>query len=85
LETLARQIADDDALPGSPGKDLISKIISGDGLASQQDTVTVAVALARAAGRDAIAVVAEQIRRLWIAAADAEPRARLGRPVGRRV
>jgi hypothetical protein len=87
LTELAKQIAADDDLPGSPGKDLIGKIISGDGLASGQNTVTVAVALARAAGRERIAQLAEQVRRLWIAAATTEQPAppsadRLGRPVG---
>src|SRR5688500_7272793 len=72
LEVLARQVAADDALPGSPGRDLIGKIISGDGLASQKDTVTVAVALARTAGREVCAPVAEQVRQLWIAAATAQ-------------
>jgi TPR repeat protein len=86
LEELAGRIAVDDALPGAPGKDLISKIISGEGLAGQQDTVTVATVLAQAAGREAIAHVAEQVRRLWITAATADPAAadgdRLGRPIG---
>lgn len=85
LAELAQQIADDDSLPGSPGRDLISKIISGDGLAGQQDTVTVAVALARSAGRGDTAPIADQIRLLWIAAATAGPpplTQRWGRPVG---
>jgi hypothetical protein len=85
LEALAKQIADDNDLPGAPKKDLIGKVISGDGLASQQDTVTVAVALARAAGRQEIAPVADQVRRLWITAAVAQPvppTDRLGRPIG---
>ncbi|WFE47571.1 hypothetical protein [Verrucosispora sp. WMMD1129] len=84
LDELVRQIADDDDLPGAPKKDLIGKIIAGDGLASQQDTATVAVALARAAGRESAATVAEQVRQLWIAAASAdpvEPPVRIGRPV----
>ncbi|MFC4063682.1 tetratricopeptide repeat protein [Actinoplanes subglobosus] len=86
LAELAQQIAKDneDDFPGSPGKDLIGKIISGDGLASQHDAVTVAVALARAAGRRNTVPIADQVRRLWIAAATAEPpppAQRLGRPV----
>jgi hypothetical protein len=85
LAELALQIAGDDDLPGSPGKDLIGKIISGDGLAGQQDTVTVAATLARAAGRRDVTLIAEQVRQQWIAAATAESAAtaddRLGRPV----
>src|SRR5206468_7474118 len=71
---LAKAIAKDDELPGSPRKDLIIKIISGDGLASQHDTVTVAVALARAAGRADTAQLSEQVRQLWIAARTAPAR-----------
>ncbi|MBB4755186.1 tetratricopeptide repeat protein [Actinoplanes lobatus] len=86
LAELARKIAEDNDLPGSPGKDLIGKIISGDGLAGQQDTVTVATVLAWAAGCRDVAHVAEQVRQLWIAAATAEPSAttydRLGWPIG---
>ncbi|MEU7617236.1 hypothetical protein AB0B27_14245 [Micromonospora rifamycinica] len=84
LDTLARQIADDNDLPGAPKKDLISKIIAGGGLASQQDTVTVAVALARAARRVDAATVAGHVRQMWITAATAAPTVpvvRLGRPV----
>src|SRR4051812_23354549 len=73
LAQLAKQIADDDDLEGSPGKDLIGKVISGDGVAGQQDTVTVAVALARAAGREDVVQIAEQIRHLWMVAATVEP------------
>jgi hypothetical protein len=73
LEVLAKTIADEDALPGAPGKDLIGKIISGDGLASRKDTVTVVVVQARAAGRGEAASVAEQVRLLWIAATTAPP------------
>jgi TPR repeat protein len=83
LAELARQIAGDEDLPGSPGKDLIGKIISGE-LAGQQDTVTVAVTLARLAGHRDVAQIAEQVRQSWTAAATAEPAApveRLGRPV----
>jgi hypothetical protein len=85
LDDLAKTIAADDNLPGSPKKDLISNIISGDGLATQQDTVTIAVALAHAAGRDDASLVAQRVRRFWIAARTAPPPpppARLGRPVG---
>ena len=87
LAELAQRIADDDDLPGSPGKDLIGKVISGDGLAGQQDTVTVAVALAKAAGRGEHGSIAEHVRGWWIAAATAatpepdEPAAPLGQPI----
>ncbi|HKT03476.1 MAG TPA: hypothetical protein VJT31_28445 [Rugosimonospora sp.] len=84
LDVLARQIAADDTLPGSPKKDLIGKIVSGDGLASQRDTVTVAVALCRAADRGDSAAIAENVRQLWITARAAPPPtppARLGRPI----
>jgi hypothetical protein len=87
LAVLAKRIAANDDLHGAPGKDLIGKIIGGDGLASQQDTVTVAVALAQAARREGITRLAEQVRRLWTAAATTQqsaplPADRLGRPVG---
>jgi TPR repeat protein len=84
LDDLAAVIAADDTLPGSPRKDLIGKIIGGDGLASQQDTVTVATALARDAGRRDVEAVAASVRELWIAARTAPPAsppARLGRPI----
>ena len=84
LDELARVIAADDDLAGSPGKDLIGKIVGGGGAASQQDTVSVAVALARSAGHRQIAVVAQQVRQLWLAVQTAAPpvsRAGLGRPV----
>ena len=74
LAALAQQIGGDDDLLGSPGKDLIGKIISGDGLASQEDTVIVAVVLGRLAGRQDVVRIAEQVRQLWIAAATAEDR-----------
>ncbi|WP_201754488.1 tetratricopeptide repeat protein, partial [Micromonospora rubida] len=86
LEQLAQTITGDDDLPGSPNKDVISEIISGAKLATQQDTVTVAVVLARAArsDRDDVAILADNVRRLWDRAWMAptpSPPARLGRPV----
>jgi hypothetical protein len=84
LEDLAKQIADDDDLPGAPRKDLISKIISGEGLASQQDTVSVAVALARRAACTDAHALATQVRESWIRAGmapPAPPPVRLGRPI----
>lgn len=78
LAALAERIAGDDDLPGSPGKDLIGKIISGEGLASQHDTVAVAVALARLAGCPNIEWVAEQVRQLWVDGATVDPVERPG-------
>jgi hypothetical protein len=68
LDKLGEFIAVDDSLPGSPRKDLIGRIVAGAGLASQQDTVTVAVALARAAGHDDTFTIGDKIRQLWITA-----------------
>src|SRR4051794_25348220 len=68
LEELAKTIADDESLPGAPKKDTINRIISGAGLAAQQDTVSVAVALARAGEATALAIIAGNVRRLWEAA-----------------
>jgi WD40 repeat protein len=72
LDDLVSQIEQSDDLPGAPKRDTISSIISGrNPAASQQDTVTVAVALlrrrGRATGRDP-AAFAERIRDLWVAA-----------------
>ncbi|MEV0732267.1 NB-ARC domain-containing protein [Polymorphospora sp. NPDC050346] len=73
LDDLAKRIVDDDELPGSPRRDLISKIISGNGLAGQQDTISVGLALAYASGRVDSAALADEIRRLWIAAQTQTP------------
>lgn len=85
LDDLAARIAADETLPGAPKRDVIHRIISGREVpASGQDAVAVAVVLARNTGRDS-AAVAEQVRRLWIAARmtrPAPPPTRLGRPVG---
>ncbi|GAA2492738.1 tetratricopeptide repeat protein [Winogradskya humida] len=84
LDDLVETIAADDSLPGAPKKDLISKILSGEGLGTQQDTVTVAVAMAHAAGRGDTEKLAEKVRQLWIDARTAPaslPLARLGRAV----
>src|SRR5438128_604198 len=72
LDDVAAVIADDDMLPGAPGKDAIGKVIAGEVLGSQQDIVSVAVVLARAAGRPADPV-ASQVRQLWAAAWTAPP------------
>ncbi len=87
LGDLAAMIYADErgTLPGAPKKDVVHAIISGDGLASQQDTITVAMTLAHIAGRSDIAMVAELVRELWIAARAAPPvppPVRMGRPVG---
>ena len=84
LDELAAAIAADDDLEGSPGKDAINRMIKSGGPASQQDTVTVAVALIHAAGRQDASIVARQVRQLWLAAQTATPAVpptRLGRPV----
>jgi hypothetical protein len=83
LEDLAEQIADDEDLPGAPKKDLIGKIVSGKGLASRQDTVSVAVALARQAGHTDAAALATKVRELWDTAKKPPPPrpTRLGRPI----
>ncbi|GLZ79498.1 hypothetical protein Afil01_43050 [Actinorhabdospora filicis] len=87
LEDLAADISADDDLPGAPKKDLIGAIIAGSTLATQQDTVTVAVALVRAVGRDDAGLVADRVRGLWVEACVAPtpmapaPLERLGRLV----
>src|SRR4051812_11989768 len=50
LDDLAGAIARDETLPGAPGKELIARIVAGDGLGSRQDVLSVAVGLARVAG-----------------------------------
>ncbi|MEV0455817.1 tetratricopeptide repeat protein [Catellatospora methionotrophica] len=83
LLRLAEEIAADDDLAASPGKDTIGRVIKAGGPASQQDTVAVAIALARA-GRGDRAAVEAQVGCLWLAVQNApepdEP-VRLGRPV----
>ncbi|MGN9920303.1 NB-ARC domain-containing protein [Micromonospora palomenae] len=95
MRELEAQIAEAEDLPGSPGRDVISSIISGRALpALQQDAVTVATALVRRgtreAGRDT-AAVADQIRELWVAAKMTAPQMRssgvqppLGQPARQR-
>ncbi|WP_203996482.1 hypothetical protein [Virgisporangium aurantiacum] len=84
LDDLASMIADDDTLPGAPGKDAIGKIVAGDGPAAERDVVSVAAALARAAGRSDAAAVAERIRQLWTAAWIAPPNPEPA-PLGKRI
>jgi TPR repeat protein len=87
LDELARVIAADDGFPAAPRKDVIGKVISGDSPATQRDCITIAVALAREAGRTDTATLAAKVRDLWIAASTAGPPttpsgpARPGRPI----
>jgi hypothetical protein len=67
------ELADELDLPGKPGRDTVDRIIGGDGVRTQQDTVSVAVVLAHAAGRDP-AVVADGVRGLWRAAKAFSPK-----------
>jgi hypothetical protein len=85
LEDLAEVIAADDTLPAAPKKDLIGKVIAGDTLATQQDCIAVAVALARESTS-----LADTIRQFWSAARTGspptppdveEPAPSLGRPI----
>ncbi len=59
LEDLAKQIAGDDRLDGSPKKDLIHRIISRGGPASLVDVRAVTQTLARACGLDEYTVAAQ--------------------------
>src|SRR5437764_599338 len=53
LDEIAAEVAEDDGLPGAPGRDTVSRIIGDPGLpASQADVVTVVTVLARAARWD---------------------------------
>src|SRR4051794_8770697 len=72
LDDVAAVIADDDMLPGAPGKDVIGRMIAGEALGSQQDVVSIAVVLARAGGHPADPV-AGHVRQLWAAAWTAPP------------
>ena len=84
LDEVAALIAADEDLPGAPSGDVISGILSGRGLAANQDdVVSLAVLLARLADRDRV-VIADRVRDLWVAAKMA-PAAlgpvRLGKPI----
>ena len=75
---LAALIAEDDSLPGSPPKSTIHKIIGDTKLPTkQEDVVSVAVLLARMAGRHPDEV-GRRVQRMWLAAHDTQP---LGTPV----
>ncbi|MEU8089145.1 hypothetical protein AB0B57_36705, partial [Micromonospora sp. NPDC049101] len=85
LDDLAALIAADDDLPGSPGRDPISRIVSGRETGKQEDVASLATVLARLDnGRDRHPA-AKRILELWIAAKAAPAasvRQRLGKPVG---
>ncbi|MDR6320129.1 hypothetical protein [Actinoplanes couchii] len=68
LDELANAIAADDSLLAAPKKDVIGKVISGDSLATKRDCITIAIALAREAGRTDTASVSARVRELWVAA-----------------
>lgn len=75
---MAAEIGNDDALPGSPSKTIVHRIIASKELPTgQEDIVSVAVVLARMADRDP-GEVETRVRRMWIAAHLAQP---LGSPV----
>ncbi|QCX78051.1 hypothetical protein C9F11_22105 [Streptomyces sp. YIM 121038] len=77
-QRMAEEIGQDDALPGSPSKATIHRIIGSTELpAGQEDVASVALLLARWAGRDP-GKVATRVRRMWVAAQLAQP---LGSPV----
>lgn len=77
-QRMAAEIEWDDALPGSPSKATIHRIISSKELPTgQEDVVSVALLLARGAGRNPAAVEA-RVRRMWVAAHLAQP---IGTPV----
>ncbi|TVL91879.1 hypothetical protein [Streptomyces sp. SAJ15] len=69
LEGIAALIAEDDGLPGAPGKDTVARLLSGGRLPRLQDAESVAAVLGREAdhGRDPAEVVA-RTRELWVAA-----------------
>lgn len=86
LADLASMIAGDDRLDGAPGKDVIGRIIGTGGQARREDTITVAVTLARVGGRD-VHGVAAAVSGLWMAAqpsssVDAAERLRSGIALG---
>ncbi|MFF6815172.1 hypothetical protein ACFZAG_35600 [Streptomyces sp. NPDC012403] len=79
LDEITQDIAGDDGLPGSPGRDTIRRCISDSSLPpGQADVVSVARVLARGAGWDE-QDLARRVRELWVAARMAMG---AGRPVG---
>jgi tetratricopeptide (TPR) repeat protein len=78
LDVIAAEIADDDRLPGAPGRDTIRRVIgSPDIPAGQHDATSVATVLARLARWDE-ADAAGRVRECWVRARMADP---LGRPI----
>ncbi|MEV0444442.1 hypothetical protein AB0I84_05565 [Streptomyces spectabilis] len=77
-QRMAEEIGQDDALPGSPSKATIHRIIGSTELPTgQEDVVSVALLLARWAGREE-GRAGTLVRRMWFAAQLAQP---LGSPV----
>ncbi|GAA0671665.1 hypothetical protein GCM10010193_24910 [Kitasatospora atroaurantiaca] len=72
LEVIAHLVAEAEELPGAPGKDTISRLLSTERLPSQEDAVSVAAVLAERAGKPAAEAMASA-RELWTEACDAPP------------
>jgi len=70
LEVIAHLVAEDAELPGAPGKDTISRLLSTERLPSQEDAVSVAAVLAERAGKPPAEAMA-LARELWTEACDA--------------
>ncbi|MGW1375771.1 transcriptional regulator [Streptomyces sp. NPDC002446] len=78
VQQMASEIGSDDTFLGSPSKATVHRIIGSEELlAGQEDVVSVAVLLARRAGRNT-GEVAARTKELWVAARLAQP---LGTPV----
>ncbi|MFE1331795.1 tetratricopeptide repeat protein [Streptomyces microflavus] len=78
LDAVVAEIAADDALPGSPSRDTVARILSGPAVPAQQaDVTSVGVILARLAAWDE-EDVSSKVRSLWLQARLA---ARLGQPI----
>jgi hypothetical protein len=72
-QRMAAEIGKDDSLPGSPSKATIHRIIGAKELPTgQEDVLSVAVLLARQAGRNP-GRVETRVRRMWLAAHLAQP------------
>ncbi|MEU6277637.1 hypothetical protein ABZ871_35330 [Streptomyces populi] len=79
LDAIAEDIADDDGLAGSPGRDTVHRVITdGERSGRQADVVAVATVLARRARWDA-PDLAGRVRELWMQAGTAQG---AGRPIG---
>ncbi|MDQ0942327.1 hypothetical protein [Streptomyces sp. V1I1] len=78
VQHIASEIENDDTFRGSPSKATVHRIIASEELlAGQEDVVSVAVLLAREAGKDA-SEVGTRVKNMWVAARLAQP---LGTPV----